>query len=67
MKDAGGGVMINQALHTLDLMQLLGGEIESIRGSIDQLLDYGIEVEDTATAHIEFKNGATGLVFCHKC
>ena len=47
----------------LDLMQLLGGEIESIRGSIDNLLDYGIEVEDTAVAHIKFKNGATGLFF----
>jgi predicted dehydrogenase len=63
MSTAGGGVMINQALHTLDLMQLLGGEIDSIRGSIDQLLDYGIEVEDTATAHIAFKNGATGLFY----
>lgn len=63
MEYAGGGVMINQALHTLDLMQLLGGEIESIRGSIDQLLDYGIEVEDTASASIQFKNGAKGLFF----
>jgi UDP-N-acetyl-2-amino-2-deoxyglucuronate dehydrogenase len=62
-KYAGGGVMINQALHTLDLMQLVGGEIESIRGSVDQLLDYNIEVEDTASARIQFKNGATGLFF----
>jgi UDP-N-acetyl-2-amino-2-deoxyglucuronate dehydrogenase len=60
---AGGGVMINQALHTLDLMQVLGGEIEGIRGSVDQLLDYGIEVEDTATAHLKFRNGAKGLFF----
>ena len=29
---AGGGVMINQAVHTLDLMQLLGGSIKSIKG-----------------------------------
>ena len=63
MKYAGGGVMINQSIHTLDLMQLLGGEIDSIRGSIDQLLDYGIEVEDTASANIQFSNGATGLFF----
>lgn len=63
MKYAGGGVMINQSIHTLDLMQLLGGEIESIRGSITQLLDYGIEVEDTAVANMTFKNGATGLFF----
>src|SRR5699024_4980906 len=63
MKYAGGGVMINQSIHTLDLMQLLGGEIESIRGSIDHLSDYDIEVEDTATAKINFTNGATGLFF----
>lgn len=60
---AGGGVMMNQAIHTLDLMQLLGGEIESIRGMIDKLLDYDIEVEDTSYAHITFKNGAKGLFF----
>ena len=63
MAYAGGGVMINQAIHTLDLMQLIGGEIKELRGSIDNLLDYGIEVEDTATANIKFKNGATGLFF----
>jgi len=63
MREAGGGVMINQAIHTLDLMQLIGGEINTIRGSIDNMFDYGYEVEDTATANIQFKNGATGLFF----
>src|SRR5690625_6613308 len=55
--------MINQAIHTLDLMQLIGGEIQSIKGSIDHLSDYGIEVEDTATAKIAFESGFTGLFF----
>lgn len=63
METAGGGVMINQSIHTLDLMQYIGGDIESIRGSIDRLLDYGYDVEDTATAHITYRNGATGLFF----
>ena len=63
MVTAGGGVMINQSIHTLDLMQFIAGEIESIRGSIDQLLDYGYDIEDTASAHIKFQNGATGLFF----
>lgn len=63
MEYAGGGVMINQALHTLDLMQLLGGKIDAIRGNIDQLLDYEIEVEDTAAANIQFESGARGLFF----
>ncbi|PLS08576.1 Gfo/Idh/MocA family protein [Neobacillus cucumis] len=62
-KYAGGGVMINQSIHTLDLIQLLGGEIDRIRGSIDQLLDYGVEIEDTATARIHFKNGTKGFFF----
>lgn len=63
MQYAGGGVMINQAIHTLDLMQLLGGKIQSIRGSIDYLSNYQIEVEDTAMAKINFENQATGLFF----
>lgn len=61
MDTAGGGVMINQSIHTLDLMQCFAGAITSLTGNICQLLDYGIEVEDTATAHISFANGATGL------
>lgn len=63
MDYAGGGVMINQAIHTLDLMQLIGGKMNTIRGSIDNLFDYGYEVEDTASANIQFENGATGLFF----
>ncbi|MGL4913899.1 MAG: Gfo/Idh/MocA family protein, partial [Romboutsia sp.] len=63
MEFSGGGVMINQSIHTLDLMQLLGGEISSIKGRIDNFLDYDIEVEDTATASIKFKNGAKGIFF----
>ncbi|RKQ32292.1 Gfo/Idh/MocA family protein [Oceanobacillus halophilus] len=63
MRQSGGGVMINQAIHTLDLMQIIGGKIDTIRGSVDNLFDYGYEVEDTATANIQFENGATGLFF----
>ncbi|WYP26509.1 Gfo/Idh/MocA family oxidoreductase [Alkalihalobacillus sp. FSL W8-0930] len=63
MKEAGGGVMINQAIHTLDLMQLLGGDVHSIRGSIESLTENKHEVEDTAIAHLTFKSGATGLFF----
>ncbi|UOQ84991.1 Gfo/Idh/MocA family protein [Gracilibacillus salinarum] len=63
METAGGGVMINQSIHTLDLLQLIGGKIDAIRGSVDQLLDYGHDIEDTATAYITFENQATGLFF----
>ncbi len=63
MDYAGGGVLINQSIHTLDLMQLLCGNIASIKGTVSQLLDYDIEVEDTASAHIKFENNANGMFF----
>ena len=58
---AGGGCMINQAVHTLDLMYHLGGEIKQLKASVAQLLDYGIEVEDTVAASLTYANGAHGL------
>lgn len=59
----GGGVMINQAIHTLDMVQWLGGGASAIRGMADTLRIQGIEVEDSAQAFIRMKNGATA-VFC---
>jgi predicted dehydrogenase len=62
MRQAGGGNMINQALHTLDLMQyFMQSKITRVKGCVTQLLDYGINVEDTVSAFITFENGATGL------
>lgn len=58
---AGGGCMINQAVHTLDLMYLLGGEIRELKAVTAQLLDYGIEVEDTVAAALTYENGARGM------
>lgn len=58
---AGGGCMINQAVHTLDLLYYLGGPITGVRASVSQLLDYGIEVEDTVAANLTFANGACGI------
>lgn len=60
-EQAGGGSMINQSIHTLDLIQLLGKEIESVKASSNQLLDYGIEVEDTVVTVINFVSGAKGF------
>lgn len=58
---AGGGCMINQSVHTLDLLYYLCGPVKSLRASVSQLLDYGIEVEDTVCAHLQYDNGAQGL------
>lgn len=60
-RTAGGGCMINQAVHTLDLLYYLGGTIRSVRAGTCQLLDYGIEVEDTVSARLYYENGAVGL------
>ena len=57
-KTEGGGLLINQAIHTLDLMGYLGGKVISVQGSIsNKTLQGVIEVEDTADAVMETENG----------
>ncbi len=58
---AGGGCMINQSVHTLDLLYYLGGPVAGVKASVSQLLNYGIEVEDTVSANLFYKNGSHGL------
>lgn len=60
---AGGGCMINQSVHTLDLLYYLCGPISKIQASTSQILDYDITVEDTVTARLEFEGGFNGLFF----
>ncbi|MCR5770389.1 MAG: Gfo/Idh/MocA family oxidoreductase [Butyrivibrio sp.] len=60
---AGGGVMINQAIHALDLLCYLCGDVTQVSGSISQLLHYDIEVEDTASARLQFEKGFTGVYY----
>lgn len=58
-KEEGGGLMINQAIHTLDLLHWLIGEPASVKGTIDtRLLSGVIEVEDTAEALIRFRSNS---------
>ena len=65
---SGGGVLINQALHTLDLIQWFGGEVERINGHADTRCFHGIiDVEDTAEASIWFKSGARGIFYATVC
>ncbi len=64
----GGGVLINQAIHTLDLMQWLGGGVKAVKGNVSTyLLGDVIEVEDTADAVLFFKNGARGIFYATNC
>ena len=62
-KSEGGGVLINQAIHTLDYLCLIAGEARSVKASMCNLSLPEIEVEDTITARINFQNGVKGLFF----
>jgi len=57
----GGGVLINQAIHTLDLLLWLMGPAKSVTATVDTLY-HNIEVEDVATATLRFESGALGIV-----
>jgi len=58
----GGGALMNQAIHTVDLLAWLMGPVDSIIAHTATLAHERIEVEDTAMAAIKFKNGALGVI-----
>lgn len=55
----GGGVLLNQAPHNLDLWQWIFGMPKRIRAVCTQAKWHNIEVEDDATIYAEYENGAT--------
>jgi UDP-N-acetyl-2-amino-2-deoxyglucuronate dehydrogenase len=61
-KGEGGGVLVNQAVHQLDLLLWYLGEAAEVFGYWGNLNHPTIEVEDTAVAVIRFRNGALGNV-----
>jgi predicted dehydrogenase len=58
----GGGVLVNQAPHQLDLLQWFMGPIDELFGYWDNLNHPYIEVEDTAVAVLRFKSGGLGSI-----
>ncbi len=56
----GGGVLLNQAPHNLDLWQWICGMPESITAFCNESKYHNIEVEDEVTIFAKYKNGATG-------
>jgi UDP-N-acetyl-2-amino-2-deoxyglucuronate dehydrogenase len=58
----GGGVLVNQAPHQLDLLLWYMGEVEELFGYWANLNHPFIEVEDTAVAVVRFKNGGLGNI-----
>ena len=57
----GGGVLINQAIHTVDLLQWLMGDVDTVFGQTGTFT-HDLEGEDNAVATLRFKNGAIGVI-----
>jgi len=60
--EEGGGVLVNQAPHQVDLLQWFLGPVDELFGYWDNLNHPYVEVEDTAVAVLRFKNGALGSI-----
>jgi predicted dehydrogenase len=57
----GGGALINQAIHTVDLLLYLLGDVTRVQARTATVL-HKIEAEDTAVANLEFTSGAIGTL-----
>ena len=59
----GGGILLNQCPHNLDLLQWICGMPVSVQAFCKEGKYHNIEVEDEVTAYLEFENGATGVFY----
>jgi UDP-N-acetyl-2-amino-2-deoxyglucuronate dehydrogenase len=57
----GGGCLINQGIHYVDMIQWLMGGVKSVR-AIVRTAAHDIEVEDSANVLVEYRNGAMGVI-----
>src|SRR5438874_7578787 len=57
----GGGVLMNQSIHSIDVLQWLMGPVKSIFAYTDTLV-HRVETEDVAVAVLRFANGALGTI-----
>lgn len=58
----GGGALMNQGIHYIDLLQWFMGPVQTVSGHIATLVRERIEVEDTAVACLTFEGGALGVI-----
>ena len=58
----GGGVLINQGIHTVDLLQWFMGDVDTVYGKVGTFTHQNLEVEDNAVAVIKYKSGAIGVI-----
>ncbi len=64
---SGGGVLMNQAIHAVDLLLWLAGDVVQVSATMDLRVHEGIEVEDNLGAWLKFANGAIGLLQASTC
>ena len=62
----GGGSLINQSSHTVDLMQWLMGDVESVTSTM-QIANHDIETEDVTASTVRFKSGAVATFVSTTC
>jgi predicted dehydrogenase len=62
----GGGSLMNQAIHTVDLMRWLMGEVESVTSTMN-IYNHDIETEDLTASLVKFKSGATATFVSTTC
>ncbi|MDY3618235.1 Gfo/Idh/MocA family protein [Agathobaculum sp.] len=61
--EADGGCLLNQCIHTIDLLRwMLGDEVDEVVGLTANLAHPNIETEDVGLAMVRFRNGALGLI-----
>ena len=60
----GGGALMNQGIHSVDLLQWYMGPVASVQAVRANALHKSIEVEDTIVALVQFANGALGTIEC---
>jgi predicted dehydrogenase len=58
----GGGALINQSIHAIDLLQWFMGPVKSVQAFTGTIGHQRIEVEDNAVAVLRFRNGAFGVI-----
>jgi predicted dehydrogenase len=58
----GGGALMNQAIHSVDLLLWVMGPVKELYAMVDTATHERIEVEDVAVATLKFANGALGVI-----
>lgn len=62
----GGGCLMNQGVHYVDMIQWIMGGVRSVQ-AVCRTMNHSIEVEDVAYALVEYKSGAIGLIHASTC